>query len=214
VVVGTAIPWNALGTPSNAVLNIIDTTTVNEFPGQPDVTYSPFAGFNNAVYAFALQPNNQLLAGGDFTMADGVPRQRLARLNADGTLDPTFSLPSSALGADASVRALAVQGDGRILVGGYFTNFNSVVVNGLARLNYDGSLDSLFNAGSGADSPVFALGETFVGGLRKVLVGGAFANLNGVPYNFIGRLNDDGTPDLTFNAGGLGVISPRTTTRR
>ncbi len=205
LVVGNAIPWNALGTPSNAVLNIIDTTTVNEVPGQPDVTYSPYAGFNNAVYAFALQPNNQLLAGGDFTMADGVPRQRLARLNSDGSLDANFSMPSSAFGADASVRALVVQEDGRILVGGYFTNYNSVTVNGIARLNNDGSLDSTFNAGSGANSPVFALGETYVGGLRKILVGGAFASLNGQVFNYIGRLNDDGTPDLAFNAGGLGA---------
>ena len=88
------VPTNALGSPSVAVLNIIDTTTVNETPGADDTTYSSFAGFNGDVFALALQPNNQLLAAGDFTQADGVPRQRIARLNADGSLDASFSLPS------------------------------------------------------------------------------------------------------------------------
>jgi uncharacterized delta-60 repeat protein len=203
--INSPLPWTALGSPNKAVLNIIDTDAVNEPPGSADTTYSSLAAFNQAVFALALQSNNQLIAGGDFTMANGVPRQRIARLNADGTLDPSFSLPSSAMGAGASVRALAIQTDGRILVGGYFTNFNSVVMNGIARLNYDGSLDSRFNPGSGADSPVFALGETFVGGLRKILVGGAFASLDGVAFNYIGELNDDGSADTTFNAGGLGA---------
>ena len=78
-----------MGSPSNAVLNIIDTESVYEPPGSGDITYSSL-GFNGTVYALTLQPDNQLLVGGDFTMADGVPRQRLARLNSDGSLDPTF----------------------------------------------------------------------------------------------------------------------------
>ena len=204
VVVGNATPWNALGSPSNAVLNIIDTTTVNEIPGSPDVTYNAF-GFNGPVYALALEPNNQLLVGGDFTFADGVYRQRLARLNADGSLDSSFSLPTSTMGADASVRAVAIRTDGRILVGGYFTNLNSVAMHGIARLNADGSLDSQFNAGSGANSPVYAVAETFVNGVREILVGGGFSLLNGQTANGVGRLNDDGTPDINFNVGGLGA---------
>ena len=210
LVLSNVNPSYALGVNSNATINIIDTTStdvgsVNETPGSPDVTYSPFAGFNGAVFALALQSNNQLIAGGSFTQADGVPRQHIARLNADGSLDASFSYPSSSMGANDTVRAVAVQTDGRILVGGYFTNLNSVQYNRIARLNLDGSLDSLFNTGSGADSPVYALGETFVNGLRKIVVGGAFASLNGDNFNYIGQLNDDGTPDATFNVGGLGA---------
>ena len=201
-------PWtNALGSPSRAVLNILDTGSLNEPPGSPDVSYSPLNGFNNAIYAVALQTNNQLIVGGDFTMANGVYRQRFARLNEDGTLDSSFLLPSSTLGADNSVRAIAVQTDGRILVGGYFTNFNSVAKNGIARLNYDGTLDSTFVTGSGADNPVYAIAQTFVNGQLKVLVGGSFAHLNGVLANGIGRLDGDtlnsraGRPDTSFNTG-------------
>ena len=207
VILSNALPASALGSISNTVLNIIDSATVNEPPGSEDVTYSPLSGFNGNVFTLALQVNNQLLVGGEFTMANGVPRQHLARLNENGTLDATFGLPSSSMVANDSVRTLAIQTDGRILVGGHFTTFNNIARSRIARLNYDGSLDSLFDPGSGADNPVFTLGETFVNGSRKVIVGGAFARLSGVTFNSIGRLNDDGTPDATFNPAGLGANS-------
>jgi len=200
LVLSNAQPAYALGSVSNATLNIIDTDSVNEPPGSGDVTYDTL-GLNNTVYALALQPDNQLLVGGDFTMADGVPRQRIARFNSDGSVDSEFSLPSSSYGANDSVRAIAVQSDGRILVGGFFTNFNSVVLNHFARLNSDGSLDSQFTPGSGADNAVYALAQTFVGGLSKILIGGGFANVGGTPINSIARLNSDGSLDSSFNPG-------------
>lgn len=195
----------ALGSPTNATLNIIDTDTVNEPPGSIDPTYSPFAGFNGDVYALALQPNNQLLVGGDFTTANSVPRNRIARLNSDGSLDPGYSLPSDSYGASGDVRSIAVQTDGRILIGGLFTNVNSIARSYIARLNSDGTLDSLFNPGSGADNPVYAVAQTFENGNPMVLLGGAFATVNGATYNGVAQLNSDGTPDITFNSGGLGA---------
>jgi uncharacterized delta-60 repeat protein len=195
-----AVPATALGNPSNAVLNIIDTESINETPGTGDGTYGAL-GLNGTVYGLALQANNQLLVGGDFTQANGVPRRRIARFNSDGTLDAGFSLPSSAYGASDSVRTIAVQTDGRILLGGLFTNVNSVVMSHFARLNYDGSLDSGFAIGSGADNPVYAIAQTFVGGAAKVLIGGSFATVGGTPINAIARLNSDGSLDSGFNPG-------------
>ncbi len=200
VLLTNATPAGALGTITNAILNIIDSDMVNETPGSPDSSYGAF-GFNNTVYAMALQSNNKLIVGGDFTQADGVPRQRIARMNSDGTLDPTFLLPSYTMGANGSVRALAVQTDGRILVGGLFTNFNSIALNYVTRLNTDGTQDSLFNPGSGADNPVYAIAQTFVAGQSKVLLGGSFASVSGVSFNGIARLNSDGTPDTSFSPG-------------
>ena len=197
----------ALGTQRQSSLYIIDTATVTEPPGSDDTTYSPFAGLNGDVFALAVETNsdNQLLVGGSFTMADGVTRNNIARLNSDGSLDADFSLPSDNYGAGGTVRALAVQTDDRILVGGAFTNFNGVASGNVARLNADGTLDSSFNPGAGADNPVYAVAETFVNGNPLVLIAGAFATVNGTTFNGIGRLNDDGTPDGTFNAGGAGA---------
>jgi len=206
LVLTNAAPGMSLGSPTNTVLNIIDTDSVNEPPGASDSTYSSFAGFNGNVNALSLQPNHQLVAGGAFTIADGVPRQNLARLNADGSLDAGFLLPSATSGANGQIYALAIQTDGRILAGGVFNNFDGVVENGIVRLNYDGSLDTTFNPGSGADNPVFAVAQSPVDG--KIILGGAFATLDGTTFNGIGRLNPDGTPDVAFNAGGLGIGSP------
>jgi len=205
IVLTNPVPAYAAGSPASAVLNIIDTASVNETPGSVDTTYSPFVAFNDAIYTMVLQTNNALLVGGDFTLANNVPRQRIARLLASGELDPSFSLPSSSYGADGSVRAIALQTDGRIVIGGSFATVNSVASPGLARLNPDGSLDSLFNVGSGADNPVYALAQTFAGVDRKILVGGAFTTINGTPIGGIGRLNADGTTDDTFNIGGAGA---------
>src|SRR5262249_52695211 len=72
----------------------------------------------------------------------------------------------------------------------------------IARLNYNGALDSLFNPGAGADNTVFALAETFVGdGTRRLFVGGAFLNFKGVSRPGIARLNDDGNVDSSWNPG-------------
>ena len=126
----------------------------------------------------------------------------IARLNSDGSVDAGFSLPSSAYGANDSVRTIAIQQDGRILVGGFFTNFNSVNLNHIARLNADGTLqDSQFVPGSGADNAVYALAETFVNGVSKVLAGGGFVTFNGTTVNYLAQLNADGSIDLDFDPG-------------
>jgi uncharacterized repeat protein (TIGR01451 family)/uncharacterized delta-60 repeat protein len=194
-----ASPTNSLGFPSTAILNIIDDETFNEPAGSPDTALDPSAGFNGDVFALGLQPNGMIVAGGDFTLANGIVRNRLARLNPDGSLDTTFSTPTT--GADAVVRSLITQTDGRILIGGFFTNINGVICNHLARLNYNGALDTTFNIGAGADNIVYAVAETFVGSARKLFIGGAFLNLNGTLRSAIARVNDDASVDASFNPG-------------
>ena len=149
----------ALGTPSSATVTIIDNLSYNQPAGTIDSTFKGY--FNNTVYSLALQHNGELLAGGDFTQADGFPRNRIARLNPDGTLDQKFG--DNLAGADNSVRAVLVQTDGLILISGLFANVDSYNNSAITRLNYDGSLDATFSPGSGADSPVYAMAETFVG---------------------------------------------------
>jgi uncharacterized delta-60 repeat protein/uncharacterized repeat protein (TIGR01451 family) len=195
----------ALGNPSTAPVTIIANQVNDEPPGGLDTTFDPDAAFNATVYALALQTNGSIIAGGDFTSANNIALNRIARLNADGTLDIKFS--SSVDGANNSVRAITVQTDGQILVSGLFTTFNGVNQNYFARLNYDGSLDSTFNTGSGADNPVYGIAETFgntyvAGSNRKILLGGSFASIGGIPYRSIAQLNEDGSVDTTFKASG------------
>jgi uncharacterized repeat protein (TIGR01451 family)/uncharacterized delta-60 repeat protein len=198
-----ASPVASLGFPSTAIINIVDDESFNELAGSPDTALDRSAGFNGDVFALALQSNGMILAGGDFTYADNVPRNRIARLNPDGTLDTTFSSPTTGI-LGGPIRTLVSQSDGRVLIGGFFTNVNGVVCNHFARLNYNGTLDTAFNLGSAADNNVFSLAETFVDGVRKILIGGSFVNINGNFRNGFGRLNDDGTLDTTY-ANGIGA---------
>jgi hypothetical protein len=78
-------------------------------------TGNPGTGADGTVVAITLQPDGKILIGGDFTSYNGTPRNRVARLNADGSLDMSFN-PGT--GANSTVYALAVQPDGKILIGG------------------------------------------------------------------------------------------------
>ncbi len=185
---------------AQATLNIVDDETFNEPAGLTDTALNFNLGFDGDVYALGLQTNGMIVAAGDFLHANSIARSRIARLNPDGSLDTSFS--STTAGVSSSVRALLVQSDGRIVIGGVFTNVNGNVINRIARLDYTGNLNNTFNPGGGADNSVFALAETFTsGGARKILVGGAFINLAGSPRSRIGRLNDDGSADGNFDPG-------------
>jgi uncharacterized delta-60 repeat protein/uncharacterized repeat protein (TIGR01451 family) len=196
-----AAPPSALGTPTTAVVNIRDDESFNEPPGGLDSTIDPVGGFNGDVFALALQSDGKIVAGGNFTTVDSLGRQRLARLNADGTLDPSFLTTSTNQGANGTVQTILVQSDRRILIGGAFTAVNSDSRFFLARLNVNGTTDSTFDPGTGPDNSVFALGETFLGSQRKVLVGGSFATYNTFQRPYLVQLNADGSLDPDFNLG-------------
>jgi uncharacterized delta-60 repeat protein len=192
-------PTNAvLGSLVNAKVNILDVESFNWPPGSPDTGFTS-AGMNASVLALALQPNGQIVACGNFTEVGTVPEGNMARLNQDGTLDTTFQPGLS--GANGPVLAVAVQTDNHILIGGSFSSVNGVSRHYISRLNTDGTLDSTFNPGLGADNTVNALAETFIGGVRKIYVGGGFGNVSGSSSPGIGRLNNDGSSDTSFTAG-------------
>jgi uncharacterized delta-60 repeat protein len=161
--------------------------------GSLDTSFNPGTGANSTVWALALQPDGKVLLGGDFWTVNGTPRNGIARLNADGSLDTSFN-PST--GVDSSVNALALQSDGKVLLGGFFTSVGGTARNNIARLNADGSLDTSFDPGTGADSWVLALALQSDG---KVLLGGTFTTVNGTARNSIARLNANGSLDTSFN---------------
>ena len=190
-----------LGSNNTAFLNILDDETINQPPGTGDTDISSDLGFDGNLLALARQPDGKLLAGGEFTSANGMPRNRIARLNPDCSLDIGFSSVSPTAGANDSVLAIAPQSDQRIVLGGNFTTMNGVNRNYLARITPAGFIDSTFNPGSGPDNTVFAIAETFVGSERKLLIGGAFTTFNSLQspsYPFFARLNDNGSLDSTF----------------
>src|SRR5439155_23329692 len=103
-------------------------------------------GANDSVQVILPLADGRAIIGGDFSFFDGVARNRVARLNANTSLDSSFD---PGLGADGTVYAVAQQSDQKLLLAGAFTNINGIKRSGIARLNPNGSLDSAFDPGTG-----------------------------------------------------------------
>jgi uncharacterized delta-60 repeat protein/prepilin-type N-terminal cleavage/methylation domain-containing protein len=150
-----------------------------------------------SVGAVAVQPDGKILAGGNFTSFDGTTANRLIRLNEDGSVDTAF-LSNIGTAANNTVNAIAVQPDGKIVVGGLFTSWNGSTVGRIVRLNEDGTRDTTFssNVGTAANNTVNDIAIQADG---KILVGGSFTTWNGTTLNRIVRLNSDGSRDTAFS---------------
>ncbi len=166
--------------------------------GTLDTDFNPTGtGFNNVVYATLIQPDGKIIVAGEFTSFNGTSIGRIARLNADGTLDISFAPPGT--GFSGTIRSICLQSDGKILVGGHFTSFNETSIGRIARLNADGTLDASFvPTGTGFGGSVRSISLQPDG---KIIAGGEFSFFNGIRRNRIGRLNTDGSFDTDFNPG-------------
>lgn len=114
--------------------------------GTRDATFNPGAGFNSTCRVLAIDNNGKIYAGGDFTTYSGSTVNRIVRINTDGTRDATFNMGT---GFDNSVKAIAVDSNNKVYVGGNFFNYSGSAVNGMLRLNEDGTIDNTFNYGTG-----------------------------------------------------------------
>jgi uncharacterized delta-60 repeat protein len=170
--------------------------------GSRDTGFGIGSGFNSAVQSIALQSDGKILVGGSFTEFDGgYSNGGLVRLNADGSLDSGFSIGAGFTGSRGAgqVFSIALQSDGKILVGGFFTSFDGSSANNLVRLNVDGSLDTDFDIGDGFNGGVDAIALQPDGG---ILVGGFFTEFDGGYSNSrLVRLNVDGSLDTDFDIG-------------
>ncbi len=162
--------------------------------GTLDTGFDPSA--NDLVSSVAVQADGKVLLGGDFSSlqpngaASPTTRRCLARVDTDGALDEGFD-PN----ANNSVLSMAVQADGKVLLGGRFTSLqpngagSPTTRNYVARVNTDGTLDTGFYAG--ANSSVYGVAVQADG---KVLLGGSFTGFGaagGIPRATFARLNND-----------------------
>ena len=171
--------------------------------GTLDTSYDPGTGTDGNVWAIQLQVDGKALIGGEFTTVDGTGRNRIARLNGDGSLDVGLD---SGTGASNVVQAVVLQPDGKVLVGGYFTTVDGTGRNQIARLNANGSVDTLFDPGTGANGTVYAVALQTD---DKVLIGGSFTRVDGTGRNRVARLSVDGSLDWAWTL----ALGPTTRSR-
>lgn len=167
-------------------------------------TYASFnagTGVNGNINAIALQPDGKLLVGGNFTSFNGTTRNSLVRLNADGSLDASYTIGA---GFNSYVWDIYANSDTTAIVVGNFITFNGDTVNYIVKLRSDGSRDTSFATGTGASSEVYAIARQTDG---KYVIGGAFTSFNGTSKNRIFRLNSNGTTDSGFSGVSTGASS-------
>ncbi len=176
--------------------------------GTREEGFNPSVGGDSVVYSIAVQPDGKILFTGPFSTVAGQPRTNIARLNPNGTLDTTFNVAAgSHIDYDYTwISSLAVQPDGKILIGGYFSRVSGQARTNIARLNSNGSIDISFNANA-AGSSYPSISSIALQADGKVLVGGLFGTLNGQLRQNLGRLNPNGTLDTTFAPEVGGVYS-------
>ena len=163
--------------------------------GTEDTSFSRNLFRGEGAYRLLKQGNKYIVAG-NFTVYDPVSNtayNNLVRLNYNGTLDTTFT-PTTF--GETYLLSLLVQPDGKIVITGAFDYYNGAVVPNIIRLNENGSLDTAFNAGTGALGLIRAIAVQPDG---KYILSGQFESFNGVVKHLYVRLNSNGSIDDTFN---------------
>jgi uncharacterized delta-60 repeat protein len=165
------------------------------FNGSLDTSFDPGTGADQEITAAVLQPDGRIVVAGRFTSFNGFTHNGICRLNANGSVDQTFGLGN---GINNAALALALQSDGRIIVGGQFTQVDLTQRNFLARLNTNGSVDLSFDPGIGPSGDVNAIVIQPDG---RIIIGGTFIGYNGFARGGIARVLGNGALDPSFDSG-------------
>lgn len=152
---------------------------------------------NGSITKAIPQPDGKVIVVGNFSYIGPVERAGIARLKADGTLDPTFD-PGA--GANGAINLVALQSDGKVLIVGPFTTVAGTTRQGVARLNSNGTVDASFDSGTGIGQSGLIY-DMLIDPSDKPVLAGAFDVFNGVTRHMFVRLNLNGTVDPTFDAG-------------
>lgn len=158
--------------------------------GTLDGNFNQIGGVNGTVRAQAVQADQKIVIGGQFGNVQFIPRNHIARLLPDGGIDTSFD-PGK--GTNGTVYAIAIQSDGKIIIGGEFTTYDTDTVKNIVRVNADGSIDPTFH--TTVDGIVYSLE---IQSNNKLIVGGAFSLVNNDNRFNLVRLNADGTIDNGF----------------
>lgn len=163
--------------------------------GKIDKSFNAGLGTDGTINTLAIQPNFKMIIGGDFTSYNGYEANKIARINANGSLDKKFKVGD---GPNNSITKILIQPNGKIIVAGNFTMFNNNPARGLVRLNKNGSLDTTFNAEL-TDS-IASIHQIAMLPDGKLIIAGKARNFFGDFRNFIDvlRLNSDGSRDYSF----------------
>lgn len=186
IIVGSFTKYNNI--TANRIARLLPNGTL-------DPTFNTGTGSSVIISNVKVLSNGKILISGNFTAFNGISKNKIARLNYDGSIDETFNIGT---GFNDDIDAIAVQEDGKIILGGSFTTYNGVTANRIIRINEDGTIDNSLLSGSGINGgTVQAIKIDYLG---RIMVGGSFSGLyNGNAINKVFLLNSNGTLNSDFD---------------
>lgn len=163
--------------------------------GALDTTFTAGpTGIGRTIRSIAVLSNDQIVVAGDFNQFNGVARSRIVRLQANGTLDASFT-SAVQFGYPQKV---ALDGLGRLVVAGEIGNGEG---GALLRLTTTGAHDGTFPPMPGSAVYDFAIEPS-----GSIVFGGAFTQVGTTPRNRLARVSDAGVLDASFNPNAGGTI--------
>ena len=193
----TGYSQNDIVTPAKHIIKLNQDLTI-------DYSFTGGTGFNEIRYdgeSILQQPDGKIVATGVFTSYSGVSKNRIVRLNVDGSIDNTFNIGS---GFNWYTQRPGIDSLGNIIVPGLFDTYNGVTVPmfHLAKLSSGGTMNMSFSATTGF---VGATNIPTVGVLvnpdDSMYITGYFTTFSGISANRIIKLYSNGYKDDSFNYG-------------
>ncbi|MEW6160242.1 MAG: immunoglobulin domain-containing protein, partial [Verrucomicrobiota bacterium] len=160
--------------------------------GSIDASFNVNPPPNAPVTDVEIQADGKVVIVGEFSSVGGQQHHHVARLNADGSVDASFS---AGAGANGDIAEVDAQTGGKLVIVGSFSAVGGTARNGIARLNADGSVDASFDAKLNAGSSVTSVD---VQGDGKIVITGNFNSVNGAARHNVVRLQADGSLDASF----------------
>ncbi len=159
---------------------------------------------NASIHSAVIQSDGKIIIAGTFNSFNGIARNKLARINSDGSLDDSFATVNGLQSVNYNSLSIFIQSNNKIILAGIYWGITALESRiDLARLDSEGIVDSSFvsqvilgNQGSGNPLTVSSI-QTQTDG--KILIVGRFLTNNNI--SSIVRLNQDGSIDSTFNPG-------------
>ncbi len=165
--------------------------------GLKDNDFFVGSGFNAPVRAIALMQDSIIMVGGDFTTVQGIGRKGIVRLRNNGMISGFNA--GSGISSLGTVRAIFIQKNNQIIIGGNFSSYNGIARNNIARINPNGVLDNSFDALSIINGTVFDIHVDSVS--KKVTAVGDFQGNKAIGRNHIVRMKTTGARDATSGSG-------------
>jgi uncharacterized delta-60 repeat protein len=166
--------------------------------GTIDPTFVAGTGASHDIRSMHVQADGKILISGIQSTYNGQPANFFNRIDSTGAYDASFTMGT---GPNNEVLAITTQADGKILIGGFFSQYNGVAKSGFVRLHPNGTLDTSFT--HGGNGPQFGPDAIAVLPDGRIIVGGSFNSWNGnTNIKKVVRLLPNGMRDTTFFVSG------------